>query len=80
MLACFIIFRCDSDPDYEENFLKPELIKMIMRTCGNFFDDNEIGKLAFRDKVIQCVKLANEVSSRQQWIGPNEFVKSVFIL
>lgn len=58
-----IYLRCDSDPDYEENFLKPELIKMIMRTFSVYFENDELGKFTFRDKVIQCVKAANEVGT-----------------
>lgn len=55
------MFRADSDPDYEEHILKPELIKMIVRVYGSYFEDNELEKFVLRDKIIQCVKTANEV-------------------
>ncbi|XP_052281701.1 transient receptor potential cation channel subfamily M member 2-like isoform X5 [Dreissena polymorpha] len=52
--------KAESDPDYEENFLKPELIKMITRAFGSNFYDNDLSKFTLRDKIIQCVKSANE--------------------
>ncbi|XP_052285259.1 transient receptor potential cation channel subfamily M member-like 2 isoform X2 [Dreissena polymorpha] len=52
--------KAESDPDYEENFLKPELIKMIIRAFGSNFYNNDLAKFTLRDKIIQCVKSANE--------------------
>ncbi|XP_060598129.1 transient receptor potential cation channel subfamily M member 6-like [Ruditapes philippinarum] len=52
--------KADSDPDYEEHFLKPEVIKMITRMYGSFMEENDLDKFVLRDKIIQCVKMANE--------------------
>ncbi|KAL4230550.1 hypothetical protein ACF0H5_010931 [Mactra antiquata] len=53
-----VIEKSESDPDYVENFLKPELVKMIMRFYASYFEDNEMAKFVLRDKLIQCVNLA----------------------
>ena len=52
-----------TDPDFEENFLKPELIKMITRMFPTYFEDMELERFTLRDKIIQSIKLANEVRS-----------------
>ncbi|XP_052792596.1 transient receptor potential cation channel subfamily M member 2-like isoform X1 [Mya arenaria] len=52
--------KAESDPDYEEHILKPELTKMIMRQFASHFEDNDIGKFALRDRIIQCCKMATE--------------------
>ncbi|WAQ99063.1 TMP2L-like protein, partial [Mya arenaria] len=52
--------KAESDPDYEEHILKPELTKMIVRQFASYFEDNDIGKFAFRDRIIQCVKMSHE--------------------
>ncbi|KAL3880135.1 hypothetical protein ACJMK2_032401 [Sinanodonta woodiana] len=48
------------DLDFEDSFLKPELIKMISKFYPKEFQDNDFGKNEFRDKIIDCVHLANE--------------------
>ncbi|KAH3781577.1 transient receptor potential cation channel subfamily M member-like 2 isoform X2 [Dreissena polymorpha] len=52
--------KADLDPDFEQNTLKPELIKMIVRIFGSKYEDNEVEKLQLRDRIIQCVKMAHD--------------------
>ncbi|OWF47104.1 Transient receptor potential cation channel trpm [Mizuhopecten yessoensis] len=49
-----------TDPDFLETFLKPELIKMISKTYPSDFKDNDLARNEFRDKILNCVDLAQE--------------------
>ena len=51
------------DLDYQENFLKPELIKFLTKLYGSQFEENDPTKLQLRDKIIECAKIAIEVSN-----------------
>ena len=54
------VWRGD-DLDYQENFLKPELIKFLTRLYSTQFEENDPAKLTLRDKIIECARLATEV-------------------
>lgn len=56
----FFFYRTDTD--YEEHHLKPELLKMISYTFPNEFRENDFAKNNLRDKILECVNLASEVS------------------
>ena len=49
------------DQDYQDNFLKPELIKFLMRLYSSKFEENDPMKFSLRDKIIECARLAVEV-------------------
>ena len=58
---CCVFSRGD-DVDYQENFLKPELIKFLVRLYASKFEENDPAKISLRDKILECAKLASEVS------------------
>ena len=58
-----IIFYRGDDLDYQENFLKPELIKFLVKLYASRFEENDPAKISLRDKIIECAKLATEVSN-----------------
>lgn len=49
-----------TDPDFLETFLKPELIKLISKAYPSDFKDNDLARNDFRDKILNCVDLAQE--------------------
>ena len=51
------------DEDFREHIIKPELIKMICKMYPNDFKDNDVARCEFRDKIIECVDLSQDVSS-----------------
>ena len=55
------------DKDYQDNFLKPELIKFLMRLYGSKFEENDPMKFSLRDKIIECARLAVEVWMSLSW-------------
>lgn len=52
-----------TDPDYEEHHLKPELLKMIAYTFPNEYKEIDFAKILLRDKILECVNLAIDVST-----------------
>ena len=59
-----VFFSRGDDVDYQENFLKPELIKFLVRLYASKFEENDPAKISLRDKILECAKLATEVSIR----------------
>lgn len=57
---CYEELQERSDQDFEENALKPELIKRITKTFPDDFKENDIARNAFRDKILECVKCSQE--------------------
>ncbi|KAL5012942.1 hypothetical protein ScPMuIL_011493 [Solemya velum] len=57
-----------NDSDFEENFLKPELIKMINKNYPQDFKDNDLARNAFRDKILDCVNIAQEGDADQTFL------------
>ena len=55
-----LVYRGD-DQDYQEHFLKPELIKFLMKMYASKFEENDPAKFSLRDKIIECARLAVEV-------------------
>ncbi|KAK3100700.1 hypothetical protein FSP39_023943 [Pinctada imbricata] len=48
------------DEEFREHIMKPELIKMISKLYPYDFKDNDMARCEFRDKILECVDLAQD--------------------